>query len=172
MNCKFCSKKLRKDNKIGACRAHRNLSPARKEYMSKYAAENFDSIKSFKKKWSDENKTRRNAASNARRSVDVDFKLRQTLRTRLNRALKMNWKSGSSVKDLGCSIQELKAHLESLFSEGMTWLNHSRDGWHIDHIQPLSKFDLTDRSQFKEACNYMNLQPLWAADNIRKRDRI
>jgi hypothetical protein len=52
----------------------------------------------------------------------------------------------------------------------MTWENWSVNGWHIDHIKPLSSFDLTDTEQLKEACSYNNLQPLWAKDNLKKSD--
>jgi hypothetical protein len=88
------------------------------------------------------------------------------LRTRLWGALKGKAKIGSAVRDLGCTIPELIVHLEKQFTKGMTWDNKGK--WHIDHIKPLSMFDLTDKKQFLEACNFMNLQPLWALDNIRK----
>ena len=71
---------------------------------------------------------------------------------------------------MGCSISELKDYLESKFQVGMTWENHSQTGWHIDHIKPLSHFDLSDRDQFLQACHYTNLQPLWAKDNLSKSD--
>jgi hypothetical protein len=48
----------------------------------------------------------------------------------------------------------------------MSWDNYGE--WQIDHIKPLSKFDLTDRQQLHEACNFNNLQPLWAEDNLAK----
>ena len=54
----------------------------------------------------------------------------------------------------------------------MSWENHSQTGWHIDHIKPLSRFDLSDREQFLEACHYSNLQPLWAEDNLSKSDNF
>ena len=76
---------------------------------------------------------------------------------------------GSAVRDLGCTIDELKRHLEAKFQPGMSWENYGK--WHIDHKVAISKFDLTDLEQLKIACNYMNLQPLWAADNIRKSNR-
>jgi hypothetical protein len=93
------------------------------------------------------------------------------LRNRLNRAIKGNYRTGSAVRDLGCSINGVKSHLESLFQPGMTWENYGCKGWHIDHITPLNAFDLCDLQQVKKACHYMNLQPLWAKDNISKSDR-
>lgn len=98
-------------------------------------------------------------------------KLMHALRSRINNILKTKIKKGSAIKDLGCSVEELKVYLESKFQSGMTWENHSKTGWHIDHIRPLSSFDLTKRKQFKEACHYTNLQPLWAIDNLKKNNK-
>jgi hypothetical protein len=95
-------------------------------------------------------------------------KLGVNLRSRLNKAIKGNYKLGSAVKDLGCSINELREYLEVQFQPGMTWNNWSRDGWHIDHIKPLSSFNLTNREELLKAVHYSNLQPLWAKDNLVK----
>ncbi len=104
-----------------------------------------------------------------RYKFDINYKLTVNLRNRLNRAIEDNYKSGSAVRDLGCSIQELKLYLESQFTEEMNWNNHGK--WHIDHIKPLASFDLTKREELLKACNYTNLQPLWAVDNLKKGDR-
>lgn len=101
-----------------------------------------------------------------RRKHDLDFKLRCLMRTRLGHIISGADKSGSAVSDLGCSITELKVHLENQFQDGMTWENHGE--WHIDHILSLCSFNLSDREQLLQACNYTNLQPLWAADNLSK----
>ena len=106
------------------------------------------------------------------RKTNIQYKLKDRLRSRLHHALKGNIKNGSAVRDLGCTLEELKIHLENQFEEGMTWDNWKKDGWHIDHIKPLNSFDLTDPVQLKEACHYTNLQPLWAHDNISKGDKI
>lgn len=100
------------------------------------------------------------------------IKIGTNLRCRLNKAIKGNFKSGSAVEDLGCSIDEFKAYIESKFKLGMCWENWGRKGWHIDHIIPLSAFDLTNYEQFKKACHYSNLQPLWAKENLSKSDKV
>lgn len=110
--------------------------------------------------------------TSTRRKTDIGFNLSILLRQRLSKAIKKGWKSGSSVADLGCTTEELKIHLESKFLPGMSWDNHGKEGWHIDHILPLASFDLTDLEQLRVAVHYSNLQPLWAEDNIRKSDKI
>lgn len=94
-----------------------------------------------------------------RRNSDPIYKIRKNLRKRFHCALKGNQKSGSAVKDLGCSIEEFKIYLESQFEPWMNWDNYGKE-WQIDHIRPLFKFDLTDPEQLKEACCYINLQPI------------
>lgn len=95
-------------------------------------------------------------------------KISDRLRQRLCKAIDRNSKNGSAVKDLGCTITEFKSYLESKFQTGMSWDNYGLYGWHIDHIKPLSSFDLNDHKQVLEACHYTNLQPLWAKDNLSK----
>jgi hypothetical protein len=109
---------------------------------------------------------------NHRRRTDIRVKIAHSLRSRLNLAIKNNQKVGSAVKDLGCSIEQFKAHLESKFLSGMTWDNYGLRGWHIDHIIPLDRFDLTNREELLKACHYTNLQPLWAKDNLKKSNKI
>jgi hypothetical protein len=101
----------------------------------------------------------------------IQYRLRHNLRSRLSLITKKTIKHGSAVKDLGCTIQELKLYLESKFLPGMTWENYGLHGWHIDHVAPLSSFDLTNPEELKKACHYSNLQPLWAKDNIRKSNK-
>lgn len=115
---------------------------------------------------------RANARLKERLKSDIHLRLKVRLRKRLRQALHHNYKSGSAVADLGCDIEELKTYLESKFQPDMSWNNYGLYGWHIDHIKPLSSFDLTNREQWLEACNYTNLQPLWAHDNLSKSDKV
>lgn len=101
-----------------------------------------------------------------RMSKDLNYKLRKRLRSRLAMAIK----NGSAIRDLGCSIEELKTYLESKFESGMSWDNWGigEGKWQIDHIYPLHKVNLEERSQLQKVTHYTNLQPIWHADHIKK----
>ena len=122
--------------------------------------------------WVAKNRQKRNATARRIRATryasDIQYKLAKVLRTRLYMAVRNTHRSGIAVRELGCSIQELKSHLEQMFIDGMSWENWGRSGWHIDHIKPITRFDLTDPKQVAKACHFTNLQPLWASDNLRK----
>ena len=133
------------------------------ELAKKYREENPEKHRKWFRKWNQKYQPYKN---------NIQHKLRQRIRNRLQQALKGYVKNGSAVHDLGCTIEELKIHLENQFKEGMTWENWKPDGWHIDHKKPLSKFDLTDPEQLKEAVHYTNLQPLWGWQNISKGAKI
>ena len=75
-------------------------------------------------------------------------------------------KSFKTMGLIGCTVEELCAHLESLFCDGMTWDNMG--DWEIDHILPCVSFDLTNESEQKVCFHYTNLQPLWMSDNRSK----
>ena len=101
------------------------------------------------------------------RDNNLDYLIPKRLRTRLKNAIKNNYKSGSAVDSLGCSICEFKLMIESLFTDGMTWENWGTV-WHLDHIIPMSAFDLQHSEEIEVACHHTNLQPLLAADNLTK----
>ena len=107
-----------------------------------------------------------------RRAKDIQFRLSDLFRSRLRDAIKGKHRLGiSAMALLGCTIAEAITHLERQFKPGMTWDNHGLHGWHIDHIIPISAFDLTDPQQIAKACHYSNLQPLWARENQAKGNR-
>jgi len=148
------------------------IKKGKKIYNEAWYKINKDKIKLREKIYRSLNKDKKNLYFKNKKKTDIQYKLSCNLRSRLNTALNSNYKDGSAVRDLGCTIEELKQHLESKFQPGMTWDNWTTDGWHIDHIKPLASFDLTDRKQLLEACHYTNLQPLWAKDNLIKSDKL
>ena len=101
-----------------------------------------------------------------RRKTDIDFRLKTNLRNRFKIALKHQYKAGSAVHDLGCSIEDFKTYIAAKFTHGMSWENYGE--WQLDHIVPLSKFDITQRDQMLIAFHYTNYQPMWSLDNTKK----
>lgn len=99
------------------------------------------------------------------------LKITASVRGKLSVALRRDrsyW-SKSVEAIVGCGFDDFINHIESQFSDGMSWENYGRRGWHIDHIRPCISFDLSDESQFFECFNFKNCQPLWWRDNLKKR---
>jgi hypothetical protein len=99
--------------------------------------------------------------------TDINYRLRCNLRSRLSMAIRGSQKSGSAIKDLGCSIEFLKHYIAAKFYNGMAW-NNWGPYWELDHIKPLISFNLSDREQFLMAAHYLNLQPLTIEDHKKK----
>ena len=116
---------------------------------------------------------RLNERNKERYYTDMQYRLKLSIRNRINNHIKRTnqKKLDSYIDHLGCTMEKLVEHIESQFEPGMTWENHSQFGWHLDHKKPLCSFDLEDPEQFKEACHYTNLQPLWWKENLSKNGR-
>lgn len=143
-----------------------------------YAAEHKSKMKEHDKKYRRNNSAkitaRKRNYEQIRIKTDPVFKMIKRLRTRLWSMLKSQSaiKSASTLELLGTTKELVWKHLESLFKEGMTRDNHGNKGWHIDHIKPISSFDLNNPEQLKKCCHYTNLQPLWWWENLSKSDKI
>ena len=118
----------------------------------------------------DKNKKRR-IRRKQRYAADPNFVLEHKIRRAQDRAFRGRSKPIPTLQLLGCSVDEFRKHLESRFSDGMSWNNYGLRGWHIDHIVPISIIDLTDPCEVARVCHYTNMQPLWAKDNIAKRNK-
>jgi len=147
-----------------------------KEYQSKYFKDNKEKIVDYKKKWIKENIESQRLYFRERKRLkmgsDELFKFKEKLRKRTNVAFnRTSWNKDSSNETLlGCSFTEAKKHIEKQFTEGMNWDNYTKDGWHIDHIIPLSSANTKD--ELENLCHYTNLQPLWAFDNLSKGNKL
>ncbi len=141
-------------------------------YAENYRNENPDKVQNQRARWYQDNKEYKDKwhkqHTKKRKVQDINFRLACNLRTRLYNALRGNYKTGSAVSDLGCSIEELKCYLESKFETKMSWENYG-SFWEIDHIIPLASFDLTVQKELKKSCHFTNLQPLPVAENRRIR---
>lgn len=137
------------------------------ETRKKWALDNQERISQLNKKWFQNNKEKIKNRLKEKRKTDINYRVSKNLRCRIRNAIKIGNKKNTTKELLGCSIEELKKHLELQFREGMTWDNYG-PYWHIDHIKPCCAFDLSDVNQQLECFNYKNLQPLLKEENLRK----
>jgi len=133
------------------------------------------------KKWHRESYLRRKESGAVKRTREkyhsipqnrIARNLRNKIWCCLNRGKVSAPKMFGFVEVMGCTSLELKVHLESQFTEGMSWDNYGVNGWHIDHVIPCASFDLTDPIQQKTCFHFSNLRPMWARENIKKGKKI
>jgi hypothetical protein len=153
---------LHKEKVVKACK---------RRYHERHHAE----VLERSRRWQVENKIRRRVTMRdwcaRKQATDSNWVIRKNLATRLWWALRAKVCGSTNVlKLIGCSLPELRSHLQNQFLPGMSWDNYGE--WHIDHIRPCASFDLTKPEQQRECFNYRNLQPLWAVDNLKKGAKI
>jgi len=144
-----------------------------KKYRAKYYSTNKEKIKLKTKLYKQKNKQKINRNHSIKVKTDIFYVLKKNIRGRIQIAVKRN----SIIKDkktldiLGCSISDLKTHLEKMFKPNMNWKNYGKGGWHIDHIIPLASAK-NNIDAFYKLCHYSNLQPLWESENCSKGSKI
>ena len=98
-----------------------------------------------------------------RRETDFNFRLIENTRRRIHHALNGETKSLATKEILGIDIETYKKWIEFQMTENMNWMNI-----HIDHVKPISSFDVSNDDELKEAFNWKNTQPLLKEDKLRK----
>lgn len=163
--CKLCS------NKQSSSYNKKNKEKVKK-IKQKYVDNNKEKVKESKLRWFENNPTYRNEWVKDKYKDDTLFRLVTIMRARTILFFKTkNTKKKSSTFDIiGCSPEFLREYLEKQFTEGMSWDNQGKYGWHIDHIIPLSSSK--NEEEIYKLCYYTNLQPLWAEDNLKKSNKI
>jgi len=150
------------------------LECSRKSSNQKYhsfSPEEHEKFYTQVKAWRKANKDKcREYARIAKRTPQA--RANRNVRRRLKDFLKKA-KNHHFSKNIGCTRKELVEHLESQFAEGMSWENYGsgKNGdhvgsWHIDHIDPISKF----KGDYPN--HYTNLQPMWGIDNLKKGNKV
>ncbi len=149
--CKACVKQYKQEN-------FEKTAEYDKQYKKQYRQENAKEIAEYNKQYERE-----------RKKSDPLFKFAGNVRALILGSFKRGKIKGFKKQRktealLGCTIEQLKEHLAKQFLPGMSLDNHGE--WHIDHIIPLAS--ASTQQDIERLCHYTNLQPLWAADNIRK----
>lgn len=140
----------------------------------KYRERMGEILREKKRAYSRKNRERNNEKSRIKNRENLELRIKKNLRSRIRFALlsKNSNKLFATIKYLGCDVEFFKKYLESKFKDGMNWDNYGKYGWHIDHIIPCCKFDLTKEEEQKKCFHYTNQQPLWATENLKKGAKI
>lgn len=151
----FYPDKTRKSGRQSWCKRCRNARkdprPNNTEVCRRYREKNREKVRDV------------NRRAHKKRMSTPEGRAASALRIRLWQAVKKGQCDRRSRRDFGCTLVELREHIEAQFLSGMTWDNCGRGGWTFDHIVPLSRGGTN---------HYTNIQPLWEAENIRKSDRL
>lgn len=174
-----------KENIKARARERHQKNKERENAKSKtWKQQHKEEVSVYNKNYKATHKDQRNAHETKRRKEEPIVKIQTSIRNRLRDAVKGEYKTGSAIDLLGIlngDINDFKVWLEEQFydhpltGEKMTWENYGRPngkmGWDIDHIIPLSSVNLRDEKQRRKVCNFFNLRPRWAYQNISEGDR-
>lgn len=171
-------KEYRKSNK-------KSISIKRKEYYQNnkekvkqrvrdYTNENREFVNQRKKENRDKNKDFHNERNReyikSRKENDHLYRLICSIRTLITQSFKGQFtsKSKKTLQILGCSFEEFRNHIESLFTEEMNWSNYATY-WQLDHKTPIS-WAKSEEDVYR-LNHYTNFQPMYWKDNISKGNR-
>jgi hypothetical protein len=162
-----------KDNLMKTCsdcleNKHLNLFYQNKRYKDGYRNQ---CIECHSKRWKTYYSNKYKNVLKERLFRDEIYRLKQNQRTYLHQQLKKQdvIKTKNTNMYLGCSSEILKKWLTFQFNEGMNWENKT---WQIDHVVPVSLFNLKDENEQCLAFHWSNLQPLSRFNNISKSNRL
>jgi hypothetical protein len=177
----FHRHKSRKDGFLNLCKICR--SKTRTDKYNTLTEEQKNAVKKRATKWNKKNVTkRRKIVAKSRRNnrqyycdynknrnqTDILFRLQGQIRSLMCTRIKNKSMKTSDI--IGCDWNTFKNHIESKFTEGMTWDNYGYYGWHYDHIIPISSAE--SEEDVIRLNHYTNFQPLWWDDNLQKSNKI
>jgi hypothetical protein len=100
---------------------------------------------------------------------DPKEKIKRVIRTRIYMALRCN-KKKNTIEYLGCNNNEYIKWITHI-SSNYTLENHGKV-WHIDHVIPLSKFNLDNEEEQRIAFNWKNTTAISIKENLSKNNKI
>jgi hypothetical protein len=107
----------------------------------------------------------------ARKLYDPVFKQVTNMRSRLSESLRGKPLSQTTQRLIGIDFDIFTKWIEFQLEEGMTMENYG-SGWHLDHVLPISSFNLLDEEELIKAMNWMNIRPLPPLKNAQKSNKI
>ena len=154
-------------------KAWRDTNP---EKAAAWRKRNPAKVRAAAKKWNRANPEKRRAilrkCLRKRFQTDHAFRMMHNLRVRQRKFFKGKTRSLSMIRDMGCTQEFFRQHIESQLAGDMTMKNYGKV-WHLDHIYPLAAADIVGNPvHFLAACNWRNLQPMLGPENEEKSDDV
>ena len=187
----FCAKKvIKRTSKIAQKKYHASekgketLKKSKKKYYSK--EENIQKRRNNNKKYVKTEKGRANKNKNSKKQYEKykdkyleknrkwskenkEFHkelLRKYRKTDGSKLVRKKWEKNQILNN---PRFRLERNIRARLYHFLTWKNYGK--WHVDHVKPLSMFDVTNEKELYLACNFKNLQPMWAVENLTKGNR-
>jgi len=168
IKAKEYSKKYNKENKEKK-KEKKCYLESRKKALEKYnhSEKRYNSL--LKYNHSEKRKKYANEWSKNKRKKDVSYKISCSISSQIRNNIYKN--NNHSFDILGYDIKSLMMHLEKQFDKTMSWNNY-RAYWEIDHIIPLSIYNMEDKDNIVKCWSLENLRPLYFVNNINKKNKI
>ena len=166
---KVCAKaaEYKQNNKENVVASQAEYRQHNKEKIAarnaEYRQNNKEKIAARKAEYAQQNRKKINEYNRNRHKNNANAKLARNIRSRINTALKGKSKSFHTKEILGIDIENYKKWLLFQMTPEMNFNNI-----HIDHVKPISSFDISNDNELLEAFNWRNTQPLLKQDNLRK----
>lgn len=153
--CNLCSQEY--GLKFKEYSKERDKTEKAKNTRKKWKQDNIEHRKKYERNWRKQ-----------KRAEDPFYKIKMNLSSRISDIIRGKISRIRTMELLGCSREEFIEYIEKQFTEGMNWNNYGKTGWQVDHIKPVSKFNLLDENEMRICWHFTNLQPLWWYDNLKK----
>lgn len=160
LKCKDCEKKYGREYR---------QSEIGKNKSNVWLENNREKMKELQANWFQNNKSYVQEKNNERIATDPRYKFIVNQRRRISLAIKNKQKK--TIDYLGCNSEEYSRWIMSQFNGNFTVENHGKE-WHIDHVIPISNFNLENEEEQLIALNWRNTMPLSANENLSKNNKI
>ncbi len=110
------------------------------------------------------------------RRVNTRYNIKKRLSLNLRRfvrgeRMKLDNYDNEILRYIFLSRTDFREYIEHQFLDGMEWENYCIE-WEIDHIVPISLFDMEEVDDLKICWHYLNLMPMWRKDNVEKANSL
>lgn len=161
------------DPRTGKVRMRKICNPCRTQVEGVRSRENLERSNGYKKKYRDGHKDEirdyeRERVRDKRQNDPVYIRRRQ-INAQIAKAIRTG-ADYTRLDNVNCSVGQLKRWLRFQFHEG--WDFTDNKNWNIDHVIPLSFFDLNNEQEELIACHWSNIRPVEPNENRRKSDKI